>query len=255
MATRGGPAEKKGAHGAMRWVQLPMQARSQEKLERFVAAAERLIDEKGFQATSVPEIAREAGCSVGLFYTRFRDKSELLRYLVEHYLDEVLATARQVLRPELWDGVPLADMVAAFVRGIVAIHRRRAGLVYAFYENVRVDPVIAKRVVAVHREAEGLARDLLASRAAEMTHRDPETAVRFGTRLVIGFLQQRAVIGAAMPQEENLSWELVADELVRALSGYLGVATPGEPAAPIAPRDAQQRRRLHGLPGRPARKR
>lgn len=82
----------------LQWVRLPRPGRSPQTLERFLAAAETLIHEKGFQATSAPEIARAAGCSVGLFYTRFRDKNDILRYLLEHYLGEIESLARRVLR-------------------------------------------------------------------------------------------------------------------------------------------------------------
>lgn len=235
----------RGASKKPKWVRLPHQARSQEKLDRFVAAAEKLINEKGFQATSVPEIAREAGCSVGLFYTRFKDKGELLRYLLEHYLGEVEATAREVLQPALWQDVALADMVRAFVAGMVDLHRRRPGLVYAFYENVQVDPLIGKRVVGVHREIERLATELLASRAGEIGHPEPALAVRFGSRLVGGYLQQRALIGRAIAASESIGWEETTAELTRALLGYLGVRRPADEA----PR-TMSGRALASLPGR-----
>jgi AcrR family transcriptional regulator len=237
----------KRTRGALRWVKLPHQARSQEKLDRVIAAAIKLINEKGFQATSVPDIAREAGCSVGLFYTRFKDKAELLRYLVEHHLGEVEATAREVLRPEPWAGVTLAGMVRACVTGMVELHRRRPGLVYAFYENVRTDPMIAKRVLGVHREIERLATALLNERASEMTHPDPDLAVRFGIRLVVGFLQNRTIVGRAMPQAEDVGWDEVTSELTRAVTGYLGVEPPSA-AQPARGAGARARRRLRAVP-------
>ncbi len=234
-----------GARKAPKWVRLPHQARSQEKLERFVAAAGKLINEKGFQATSVPDIAREAGCSVGLFYTRFKDKGELLRYLLEHYLGEVEATAREVLQPALWQDVALADMVRAFVAGMVDLHRRRPGLVLAFYENVQSDPLIGKRVIGVHREIERLSAELLTSRASEITHPDPSLAVRFGSRLLGGYLQQRALISRALASAETIGWDETAAELTRALLGYLGVRASAGDASP-----ASARRVLASLPRR-----
>ncbi|MBX3026160.1 TetR/AcrR family transcriptional regulator [bacterium] len=232
MARTNARAAERGGAEKLRWVKLPRQARSQEKLERFIAAAERLINERGFQATSVPEIAREAGCSVGLFYTRFRDKQELLRYLFEHYLGEAVATARAVLRPERFRDVPAAELVRQAVAGMVRIHRARPGLVYAFYEMVPVDPVLGARVLEVHREIEALARDALAARGDEIGHSDAELAARFGIRLVVGVLQQRALASRTMPAGDDLTWQQVNDELVRALLAYLGLAAASPPAPP-----------------------
>lgn len=90
-----------------------------------------------------------------LFYTRFRDKQELLRYLFEHYLGEAVATAQAVLRPGQFRDVPAAELVRQAVADVVRIHRARAGLVCAFCETVPRDPVLGARVVEVHREIEG----------------------------------------------------------------------------------------------------
>lgn len=245
MSTTTAQAQERGGEEKLRWVKLPRQARSQEKLERFIAAAERLINERGFQATSVPDIAREAGCSVGLFYTRFRDKQELLRYLFEHYLGEAVATARAVLQPERFRDVPAAELVRQAVAGMVRIHRARPGLVYAFYEMVPVDPVLGARVLAVHREIEALAREALAARAAEIGHPDAETAARFGIRLVVGVLQQRALASRTLPASDDLSWQQVNDELVRTLLAYLGLAAVTPPAPP-RPRPALRAARRPG---------
>ena len=234
--------EEQGGAAKLRWVKLPRQARSRDKLERFLAAAERLINERGFQATSVPDIAREAGCSVGLFYTRFRDKQELLRYLFEHYLGEAVATARAVLQPDAFLDVPAADLVRQAIAGVVRIHRARAGLVYAFYETVPHDPVLGARVVEVHLEIEALARTALASRAAELRHPDPATAARFAIRLVLGVLQQRALASRTLPTDDDLDWSMVQAELERALLAYLGLDRPSAPASP-RPRLRAARRR------------
>ncbi|MDX2166273.1 MAG: TetR/AcrR family transcriptional regulator [Deltaproteobacteria bacterium] len=226
-----GAAAEVGQHGGekLRWVKLPLQARSREKLERFIAAAERLINERGFQATSVPDIAREAGCSVGLFYTRFRDKQELLRFLFEHYLGEAVATARAVLQPGAFADVPLAALIRTAVQGMVRIHRGKPGLVYAFYESIPHDPVLGERVLAVHHEIEGLARAMLVARGAEITHPDPDTAARFGIRLVVGVLQQRALASRTLPAEDDLGWTVMAEEMTRTLLGYFGVAAAAPP--------------------------
>ncbi len=62
----------------LRTVAGPKQARSEDTLRRLLNAAEELIIEKGHRAVSIPEIARRAHSSVGGFYARFRDKTELL---------------------------------------------------------------------------------------------------------------------------------------------------------------------------------
>jgi AcrR family transcriptional regulator len=246
MSTTSAQAAERSGAAKLRWVKLPRQARSQEKLERFIAAAEQLINERGFQATSVPDIAGAAGCSVGLFYTRFRDKQELLRYLFEHYLGEAVATARAALRPERFRGVAAAELIRQAVAGMVRIHRARPGLVYAFYEMVPVDPVLGARVLEVHHEIEGLAREALRARADEIRHPDADTAARFAIRLVVGVLQQRALASRTLPAGDDLSWQAINDELVRTLLAYLGLDAAPRPApARPTPRAARRRGGVH----------
>ena len=48
---------------------VPTQKRSIEKKQRIKDAALKLMSEKGYFATSSNEIAREAGVSIGTFYS------------------------------------------------------------------------------------------------------------------------------------------------------------------------------------------
>jgi AcrR family transcriptional regulator len=65
------------AMAASEWVLPAHQARSREQLERLLAAAERVFALRGFAETHVSDIVEEAGCSVGSFYRRFKDKEAL----------------------------------------------------------------------------------------------------------------------------------------------------------------------------------
>src|SRR5215813_9607106 len=73
--------------------------------ERLIAAGYTLLSEKGFEATTVKEIARLAGVSPGLFHYYFASKDELLlavlyeagvRYKeqLQHDLQRALASNR-----------------------------------------------------------------------------------------------------------------------------------------------------------------
>src|SRR5690348_3316505 len=57
------------------------QRRSERTLEAILDAAERLIGKKGYAATSVNEIARQAGVTIGALYGRFGSKEALLQGL------------------------------------------------------------------------------------------------------------------------------------------------------------------------------
>ncbi len=47
-----------------------------------------LLEEKLFEEISIAEIVEQAGCSVGAFYGRFKDKNSLLMALDERHFEE-----------------------------------------------------------------------------------------------------------------------------------------------------------------------
>ena len=70
-----------------RWIQPPRQRRSQQTLERLLDAAEALIEEKGFEDTTLADVALRAGS--GLFeapYTRYYWKPKSIDEAVQYIL-------------------------------------------------------------------------------------------------------------------------------------------------------------------------
>lgn len=59
------------------WVLPAHQSRSREQRDRLLKAGERVFASRGFWESHVSEIVKEANCSVGSFYCRFRDKEAL----------------------------------------------------------------------------------------------------------------------------------------------------------------------------------
>lgn len=59
--------------------------------DALLAAAERLILEKGARGLTTREIAREAGCSDGALYVHFQDKAHLMASLCERWTPDLRA--------------------------------------------------------------------------------------------------------------------------------------------------------------------
>ncbi|HLT81666.1 MAG TPA: TetR/AcrR family transcriptional regulator [Cyclobacteriaceae bacterium] len=60
----------------------------QESMQKIMDAAFRLIAKKGYEATSIAEIAKEAGVSKGLLYNYFSGKQDLLEKMVLNAVDQ-----------------------------------------------------------------------------------------------------------------------------------------------------------------------
>src|SRR5690349_3773360 len=115
----------------LRSVARPKQARSEESLRRLLDAAESLIHERGFGEVSIADIARRARSSVGGFYSRFRDKDELLLALHEHFA-RALVQRFEALETSLGEPVELSELLRPSVHLLVEMHRAHAPLLAAF---------------------------------------------------------------------------------------------------------------------------
>lgn len=74
----------------------PRQKRSVDRRERLKAAGLALFGDKGWERTSIDEIARRANLPVGSFYQHFESKRQLLLALMDELLKEL---AQLGLRP------------------------------------------------------------------------------------------------------------------------------------------------------------
>lgn len=67
----------------------PQQERSRRKREAILRAGLALFSERGYESTTVEEVAHRASVAVGGFYQYFRSKRQLLLVLMDRLLEEV----------------------------------------------------------------------------------------------------------------------------------------------------------------------
>ena len=104
---------------------VPQQARSREKFEAILAAALRLIHEKGYEQVSMREIAREVGFPIASVYQYFPNKLAIVRQLWESYtstLAELMGAELATVSEDAPEG-SLERVVSNVVDHMVAHHR------------------------------------------------------------------------------------------------------------------------------------
>jgi TetR/AcrR family transcriptional repressor of mexJK operon len=69
---------------------VPQQARSRKKRDALLAAAVRLFEERGYDATTADDIAAAASVSIGTFYGYFRNKRQVFLTLFAESVDGLL---------------------------------------------------------------------------------------------------------------------------------------------------------------------
>jgi AcrR family transcriptional regulator len=202
----------------------PRQARSRATQARILDAAEAIVAGCGFEAAGVSLVVRRAGCSVGAFYSRFRDKQDLLVALYDRFAAEASARIDASLDPRRWSGEPLHRCLNGLVRTLVELHRQRRGLARAFVVEGQRDPAFQARRDRLFQDAGGRLAGFVRGRAGELGHHHPDRAIAFGLAVVWSTVESAVLFdrlrsGALAPSDDDL-----AAELVRLLVAYLGVA-------------------------------
>lgn len=205
----------------LQWVRVPLQTRSQESLDRILDAAEAMIAEKGFEQTSVAEIAKRANSSVGAFYGRFREKDDLLRCLHDRFIVQAIATTDAVLDPARWEGASILDIMSETVPFLVEVFRERRGLLRAFLVRAGVDPEFARGEPSNRHLAEKL-RSLLLARREEIHHASPAVAIDLSLQAILGTLNDLALLGCPDNAGLKLDDPELGPELARMVVRYLG---------------------------------
>lgn len=204
----------------------PRQTRSLQTLNRIASAALDLIEEVGVEGATVSAIVHRAQASVGSFYARFPGKDDLIRYLRDRVWTEARERWDAALADEAWEGMPLVRVVEGVVglllRSIEADYKRRKVL----GRGELADPELAAPAQTFHEHLLNTLIPLFLARGDEISHPDPEAAVRFGYRFVVGAIREFIEFGELRPSpmetaEGTSLPPTLGPELAHLWTGYL----------------------------------
>ena len=167
---------------------VPQQARSREKFDAILAAALRLIHEKGYEQVSVREIAREVNLPIASVYQYFPNKLAIVRQLWEGYtseLGELLGAELEAVARDPSE-TKLHRAVGNIVDHMVAHHRENPAFLGIWrsvdgspelralnrQDTIRVAEAISAAVLKVEPDADPttvMSRALIACEAASAT--------------------------------------------------------------------------------------
>lgn len=202
----------------------PRQARSRATLERLFQATAELLTARRFEEATVADLARQAGSSVGAFYTRFADKQALIEAFDERMFDEGRQRWDALLEPGRWGGVATAAILRAVVERLVEARRRNPGLLrsLALYARSRPDPRFRARAARLNRHVARRLRAVVL-RGADIHHPDPERAVDLGLLMVDAAVREAILFESAGLNPRPVSDRALVRELTLAWCRYLGV--------------------------------
>ena len=124
----------------------PVQKRSLDKLARLKSAGLALFGEKGYENTSVDEIAARARLAVGTFYQHFRSKRQLLLALMDDLLEKL-----SNLDFQLAAIAEIRSAIRALLARAFSHDLRYLGAYRAWQEAALSDPDLAKKQAQIHK--------------------------------------------------------------------------------------------------------
>ncbi|MDP3896627.1 MAG: helix-turn-helix domain-containing protein [Mesorhizobium sp.] len=96
----------------------PVLAADDQKRQRILEGAKKMVLSYGYQRTTMDDIARAADMSRPALYLLFRNKTDIYRAIAQSYFDAALAEARGALAA---DGPLEARLVALFEDSVLAM--------------------------------------------------------------------------------------------------------------------------------------
>lgn len=154
---------------------------SAERRERLVAAALRVIADRGLPAATTRAIVAEAGMSLASFHYAFRSHDEMMRELVAHVVGAQREAVAAVLGPDLRES--LRAGFRAYLATLIAQPEREQVLLELMQYALRtpgLEPLVAEQWASYRAAAEQLA-----VRAAEAADARWSVPVAEVARLVI----------------------------------------------------------------------
>ncbi len=176
-------------------------AHEQEVRDRILAAAARVFSEKGYHSSTIADVVRESGLSVGAIYTYFSGKDELIRLAC----DQVAARGLDELAERLAPASTTAERMAIAIRLYVETIDDYDGdpgqltLVQAWAEADR-EPGVREMLAARRERLVGAGRMLIAQGVASgelPAWLDVDSVTRGFLGLLDGLLLQRIEAGDA----------------------------------------------------------
>ena len=94
---------------------------SDERRPQIIEAAIQVFLRKGYRKASMPEIARQAGLSIGGVYWYFKSKDEIIAAILERIFDQDFSALTELLGAGAPDGRPTAGLCGWLRRQLRAV--------------------------------------------------------------------------------------------------------------------------------------
>jgi AcrR family transcriptional regulator len=173
----------------------PRQERTRQSWARVLDAGVALVEEGGYEAFTIAAVCERAQVAPRAIYDRTTSKDALFLAVYEHGMSRLVADQEIFDRPARWAGLDAPQLVTAAVTELAAVFERYAPFLKSVVLLSGAHPEVYRRGRGhVQRLADQFTAVVLGAEP-EITHPDPETAVRLCFSTVFAALVMRVSYG------------------------------------------------------------
>ncbi len=195
------------------------QARSRDAQARLMIAGEKVFARVGYDAARVSDIAEQAGCSIGSFYRRFRDKEALFHALQTQFALRGRENIDAFFDMPKWREASLTQVLRTLVLNTARQMERHPGFFRALFQRSLegAGATYFPALAAADAHAGQRLAELLHARGAARLE-DMDGACTFALQAVEAVLLHRLLHGGA---RGPITQALLIDRLTRLMMNYL----------------------------------
>jgi AcrR family transcriptional regulator len=217
-------------------------AHEQDIRDRILAAATKVFSEKGYHSSTIQDVVRESGLSVGAIYTYFSGKEELIRLSCDQIATRGLEQLAERLAPATSTAERLGIAIRLYVETIDDYEGApgQVTLLQAWAEADR-EPAVREMLAGRRERLVGAGRVLIAQGIASgelPAWLDVDAVTRGFLAMLDGLLLQRVEAGATFrPAELERRATAILELLLSAGPSRPATAIPS-PAPSVVPEPA-----------------
>lgn len=164
-------------------VRIPQQKRSAQKKQAIIQAGYTLFCQQGYYQTNTAQIAKAAGVSVGIVYSYFHDKKDILREDVLLYLSELELSLLPVLQ-----SLTSAQGSAAFLEKLIDLVLESHTMQPAAHDQFMAMALLHQDIMTLFEQFQQKLLDLVVEQMVQAGYAKPLLSEK--VRIAYGMIEQ-----------------------------------------------------------------